>query len=403
MLTNNYHPEYTDEHFSLSKEVEEHLANNNHEGLMKAFSKSVDSTTSGKSLDLQSVQGGIHSPSNSSHPKWYHRKLPGWVHFHMIPENLMVSVKKRYGNFVIDRESEEYKYEEMPISTRVGMHLLFAGYAEEHFVELNTIHHLFQTETLKEGAYFDDPKSVSQIPAFIQHYGLDMSQYEKSDPKDYANFNDFFARKIKPERRPIDSAQDDSIITSAADCRLVVFPTVSKATEMWIKGKKFTLGSLFKDDELAKDYEDGSVAIFRLAPQDYHRYHAPASCTVETIKEIPGTYYTVNPCAVKEDLNVFTENHRCVATLKQAEGKKFAMVFVGALLVGTIVNTNAAKPGDSVKKGDEMGCFQYGGSTVIAVFPKGQVTWDDDLLKNSEQPVETIVKMGTHVGRFNNA
>lgn len=106
---------------------------------------------------------------------------------------------------------------------------------------------------------------------------------------------------------------------------------------------------------------------------------------------------------MKEDLNVFTENHRCVATLKQAEGKKFAMVFVGALLVGTIVNTNAAKPGDSVKKGDEMGCFQYGGSTVIAVFPKGQVTWDDDLLKNSEQPVETIVKMGTHVGRFNNA
>jgi phosphatidylserine decarboxylase len=175
---------------------------------------------------------------------------------------------------------------------------------------------------------------------------------------------------------------------------------------------------LFQNDELAKDYEDGSVAIFRLAPQDYHRYHAPAACTVETINEIPGTYYTgrseyniyiiaviivltvlcsVNPCAVKEDLNVFTENHRCVATLKHnPDGKKFAMV-----LVGTIVNTNAAKPGDSVQKGEEMGYFQYGGSTVIAVFPKGQVTWDDDLLKNSEQPVETIVKMGDHVGKFN--
>lgn len=112
------------------------------------------------------------------------------------------------------------------------MHLLFAGYAEEHrefyeavfdlcsthfltqmsyliVVELNTLHHLFQTETLKEGVYFDEPKSVSQIPAFIQHYGLDMSQYERPDPKDYTNFNDFFARKIKPERRPIDSAQDD--------------------------------------------------------------------------------------------------------------------------------------------------------------------------------------------------
>lgn len=77
------------------------------------------------------------------------------------------------------------------------------------------------------------------------------------------------------------------------------------------------------------------------------------------------------------------------------------MVFVGALLVGTIKNTNAAKPGDSVNKGDEMGYFQYGGSTVIAVFPKGDVTWDDDLLTNSEKPVETIVKMGDHIGKFN--
>jgi phosphatidylserine decarboxylase len=176
---------------------------------------------------------------------------------------------------------------------------------------------------------------------------------------------------------------------------------VTAATELWIKGKKFTLASLLQNEDLAKEYEDGSVAIFRLAPQDYHRYHAPAACTMETVKTIAGTYYTVNPCAVKEDLNVFTENHRCVASFKRPDGKRFAMVFVGALLVGTIENTNTAKPGDSVKKGEEMGYFQYGGSTVIGIFPKGDVTWDDDLLKNSGQPVETIVHMGNHIGKFN--
>jgi phosphatidylserine decarboxylase len=113
-------------------------------------------------------------------------------------------------------------------------------------------------------------------------------------------------------------------------------------------------------------------------------------------------FVAVNPCAIKEKLDVFTENHRCVGSFKRnGDGKRLVMVFVGALLVGTIKNTNAAKPGDSVNKGDEMGYFQYGGSTVIAVFPKGDVTWDDDLLTNSEKPVETIVKMGDHVGKFN--
>ncbi|KAI9290376.1 phosphatidylserine decarboxylase-domain-containing protein [Umbelopsis sp. AD052] len=397
MLTSSSnHPEYTEEHYNLSKEAEEHLSNNNHQALMETFSKSVDATTKGNI-----VNGGIHSPSNSEHPKWYHRKLPGWVHYHLIPDSLMVSVKKRYGNFVIERQTSEYKYEEMPIATRVGMHLLFAGYAEEKFVELNTIHHLFQTETLKQGAYFDDPKSVNQIPAFIQHYGLDMSQYEISDPAGYKTFNEFFARKVKAEARPVSSPEDDSVITSSADCRLVVFPTVTACTDLWVKGKKFTLATLLQDEALATEFEDASVAIFRLAPQDYHRYHAPASCTMESVKEIAGSYFTVNPCAVKEDLNVFTENHRCVASFRRPDGKRFAMVFVGALLVGTIKNTNTSAPGDSVKKGEEMGYFQYGGSTVIGIFPKGDVTWDDDLLKNSQQPVETIVHMGDHVGKFN--
>ncbi|GAB5593477.1 hypothetical protein Unana1_08377 [Umbelopsis nana] len=398
MLTpSSDHPEYTEAHFSLAKEVDKHFSENNHEGMIQSFKKAIDATTNGKL-----VEGGIHSPSNSEKPSWYYRKLPGWVHFHLIPESIMGSVKSRLGNFVVDRETSAYKYEEMPITTRVGMHLLFAGYAEEMFVELNTVKHLFQTETLREGAYFDDPKSASQIPAFIQHYGLDMSECEQSDPAAFGTFNEFFARKIKPEVRPISDPEDDSIITSSTDCRLVVFPTVTQATELWIKGKKFTLANLLQDEDLAKEFEDGSLAIFRLAPQDYHRYHAPASCTVESMKEIPGTYFTVNPCAVKEELDVFTENHRAVGTFKRnGDGKRFAMVFVGALLVGTIKNTNAANPGDSVKKGDEMGYFQYGGSTVIAVFPKGDITWDDDLLKNSEQPVETIVKMGTHVGKVN--
>jgi len=53
------------------------------------------------------------------------------------------------------------------------------------------------------------------------------------------------------------------------------FQTVDDATKIWIKGREFTvarlLGEGYKDK--AHLFENASLAIFRLAPQDYHRYH----------------------------------------------------------------------------------------------------------------------------------
>lgn len=109
--------------------------------------------------------------------------------------------------------------------------------------------------------------------------------------------------------------------------------------------------------------------------------------------------YPVNPCTVNQDLNVFTDNHRSVITLKSHHGFSFAVVSIGALLVGSIVHTDAEADRD-LEKGQEMGYFQYGGSTVIAVFPKDTVAWDQDLVANSEKSIETVVTMGERIGTF---
>lgn len=109
----------------------------------------------------------------------------------------------------------------------------------------------------------------------------------------------------------------------------------------------------------------------------------------------------MNPCTVREELDVFTENHRQVLTMTDPENdRSFAVVAVGALLVGSIQLTNANKEGDSVEKGEELGYFQYGGSTVICVFPKDAVKWDDDVAKNSAASLETLVRMGERIGTF---
>lgn len=76
----------------------------------------------------------------------------------------------------------------------------------------------------------------------------------------------------------------------------MAFATVSDATSLWIKGREFTvarlLGDAYKDE--ADRYIGGALCIFRLAPQDYHRFHSPVDGTIGKMTYISGEYYTVN-------------------------------------------------------------------------------------------------------------
>ncbi|CAF4688934.1 unnamed protein product, partial [Rotaria sp. Silwood1] len=43
--------------------------------------------------------------------------------------------------------------------------------------------------------------------------------------------------------------------------------------------------------------------------------------------------------------------------------------------------------------------FAYGGSTIVVVFKAGMVKWDDDLRHNSDNSMETLVRMGEQIGQ----
>lgn len=78
-----------------------------------------------------------------------------------------------------------------------------------------------------------------------------------------------------------------------------------------------------------------------------------------------------------------------------------AFVAIGAMLVGSIGWTNANQ-GTSAKRGEELGWFAYGGSTVVCVFPpEAKVKWDQDLLDNSLAGLETMVRVGDRIGISN--
>ena len=74
---------------------------------------------------------------------------------------------------------------------------------------------------------------------------------------------------MKPDARPVADPEDSGTLVSCADCRMTAFQTVTEATNIWIKGRSFSIKRLLGDDYAtdASRFEGGSLAIFRLAPQ----------------------------------------------------------------------------------------------------------------------------------------
>lgn len=345
-------------------------------------------------------------PTSHIHGSSITKESHAWLSKHL-PKTTIDAVENKFhlGNYVIDRATGEKTFEAMSIYVRVGMHLLYYGSEQEKALHWKKTLALLQNESEKMGREYDSPESKQHIVPFITSFNLAPTLYEmvEPDPNAYPTFNAFFAREIQESARPIAEPENDLVTSSPADSRLTAFPTVDLATKYWIKGFGFTLEKLLGDPQLAAQFDGGSIVIARLAPQDYHRWHAPVSGTVRGIKDIPGTYYTVNPQAINEPgtLDVLCENKRSVMTLERSStGSPIAIVAVGAMLVGSIKYVGGVDTiGAQVRRGQCLGAFYYGGSTVIVLYPPGEVTLDEDLVRNSTVlKTETLMRVGWRIG-----
>lgn len=99
-------------------------------------------------------------------------------------------------------------------------------------------------------------------------------------------------------------------------------------------------------------------------------------------------------------MDVYCENSRSVMMMRRrATGSPVAVIAVGAMLVGSIIYNDGIEPGREIRRGECLGKFQYGGSTVITLLPKGEAVLDEDLVRHSTQDIcETVVKVGWRVG-----
>ncbi|KAG5975067.1 hypothetical protein E4U55_007905, partial [Claviceps digitariae] len=289
---------------------------------------------------------------------------------------------------VQDRLTGQINEEKMSVYVRLGIRLLYKG-LKSRDMENKRIRKLLKNLSIKQGKKFDDPASKDEIEKFIEFHGLDMS--EVLLPLDqFKNFNEFFYRALKPDARPCSAPNQPGIIVSPADCRTVVFNQLAPARQIWVKGREFSIARLLGDayPEDAARYENGALGIFRLAPQDYHRFHIPVDGVLGKPITIAGEYYTVNPMAIRSALDVYGENVRVVVPIDSVAHGRVMVICVGAMMVGSTVITRNV--GDNVKRAEELGYFKFGGSTVLLLFEPGKMLFDDDLVDNSSGALETL-------------
>lgn len=190
----------------------------------------------------------------------------------------------KMGNYVANRNAappNDRFFETMPIYVRIGMHLLFYSGKKKSLLRFGRVENLLKKMSEREGEIYNDSTKPEEVQAFIQNfiktYSIDTKDLEEQDLTKYKTRNEFFYRKLKKDVRPIPEPENTKLIGSAADCRLMVFNNADDAKKIWIKGRQFSVKELInkKGDETNNLPEGSSIAIYRLAPADYHRYHHP--------------------------------------------------------------------------------------------------------------------------------
>lgn len=228
------------------------------------------------------------------------------------------------------------------------------------------------------------------ISFFVTNNKIDLKEAVRKKPADYHTFNDFFTRTLEDNARPICS--EAASICSPADGTIYLIENVQESNEFIVKGMRFNLAKFLGNETVAKNYYGGTLLVIYLSPADYHRFHAPFESQVQAAPQrIKGNYESVNPCIFKW-FQPLTENERQLLMLHSPHSVPVAFVAVGALCVGRISFTYQQL---ALSKGQEMGYFSFGGSTVVLLFPPHTMT-RCPVLCNGQ-----TIKMGECIGYFN--
>jgi phosphatidylserine decarboxylase len=226
------------------------------------------------------------------------------------------------------------------------------------------------------------------INQFIAYYKVDMKEACEENPINYSCFNDFFIRRLKPEKRPLACAD----IISPVDGIVSELGTITAGRILQAKGREYTVEQLLScDKSLSSQFINGRFATLYLAPKDYHRIHMPITAIRRQMIYVPGKLFSVQPATASIIPNLFARNER-VIILFDTEVGLMAMVLIGATIVGAIATqwhgdikrsksrqlfNYETQPinARTLAQGAELGYFKLGSTVILLLANDVPIDW----------------------------
>ncbi|ARC53348.1 hypothetical protein AOQ87_01540 [Candidatus Riesia pediculischaeffi] len=242
------------------------------------------------------------------------------------------------------------------------------------------------------------------ILIFVKLYKIETKNLKHRNLSHYKTFNDFFSRKLEKDARKIIK---DHHLSSPVDGTISEVGTILKNNNDQLiktKGNLYSLKLLTSQDEFFTTSCFGSFVTIYLSPRDYHRVHSVSECLLTKLIYVPGELFSVNPKRSSDTFKIFTKNERMVCFFKTDFGKVI-LIMVGSILVNGIEtrwNKNLKRNREDpiwtfenqlipIKKGEEIGYFRLGGSTVICLLEKNRFFLRTSLRKGLKLQVGEVL------------
>ncbi|MBT8220648.1 MAG: phosphatidylserine decarboxylase [Bacteroidia bacterium] len=241
----------------------------------------------------------------------------------------------------------------------------------------------------EKGKFMDSRESAKNLQEWFDDPSLDHTDFVL--PKQgFQSFNEFFTRDLVPGARPVDKVNNNSVLVSPADGIInVIENDLQLDTPIPTKANRtLHLNTILDYSPFASNFIGGTAMAVFLMPDNYHHFHAPIGGTIVESKESVGhrlfgmpdilaMFNDGNP-GYNQDYSVFEHFRHGYFIIDTEEYGHVAMIPIGLQTIGSVIFEEHVKnvsPDSEVKvyKGQKLGHFAYGGSTVLLLFEKDRI------------------------------
>lgn len=202
------------------------------------------------------------------------------------------------------------------------------------------------------------------------------------DPTDehwgFMSWNDFFTRRFTDTARPVAAPENGEVIVSACESTPYRISTgVQRQDRFWIKRQPYSLNDLLANDDAVDEFVGGTVYQAFLSATNYHRWHSPVAGTIVRAFVQEGTYYSEDDSEGAQAVDPTTSQSylahvaaRAIILIEADDPNIGLVAFLGVGMseVSSCIISPNIRPGNRIAKGDELGYFQFGGSTECLIF-----------------------------------